>query len=444
MPVHKRNRKIFASAGFGVFQRLVQAGCTLLVMPRLLGVLGAANFGVWGAVTSLAWVTGLVDIGTGSALVTMVAHSIALNDIGEARSRITKGLTIGTGLAALILLLAFVAWMCGVMRGEAGPYLIALVALTINIPLHSSNNVFMALQKGYISGFWELVQTLLTTVALFVAFGLTKDVRVYVAVVYGALLASNLGSLIHLFVLHPELRPRALPESLASLREIGESGMLFFVLGITGSLSFMLDNVLALQFLGPEASALMTIAMRICMTAIGMLAVLSQPLWPAFADAAHKADRAWIRRGLFRGTALLVGATVAGSAILVLFGEQLLRLWLHGGLGIGLPLLWAISAWVVSQALVRIPTLLLNGLLLIRFQIGVFSVATVVALTLKFLLAPYLGVGGILWGTTIAVLLIAFPASAWRIYRWSRQPATPAELSSRMDPGGERVARPQF
>ncbi len=336
-----------------------------------------------GAATSLAWITGLVDIGTGSALVTMVAHSVALNDIDEARSRITKGLTLGTGLAGLILLLAFVAWLCGAMHGEASPYLIALIALTINIPLHSSNNIFMALQKGYISGFWDLVQTLLTTVALFVAFGLTKDVRMYVALVYGALVVANIGSIIHLFLLHPELRPRELPASLASLREIGESGMLFFVLGITGSLSFMLDNVLALQLLGPEASALMTIAMRICMTAVSMLAVLSQPLWPAFADAAHKADRPWIRRSLFRGTALMVGVAVAGSSILLIFGEPLLRLWLHSSLIITQGLLWAIAVWVVTQALVRVPNLLLNGLLMIRFQIGVFSVATVVSLILN-------------------------------------------------------------
>lgn len=443
MPVHKRNRMVYAAAGFGVFQRLVQVGCTLLLMPRLLDVLGAANFGVWGAVTSLAWITGLVDIGTGSALVSMVAHSIAANDIEEARSRITKGLTIGTGLAGVILVLAFVAWIGGALRGEAGPYLIAIVALTINIPLHSSNNVWMGLQKGHVSGFWDLVQTLLTTAALFAAFGLTNDVRVYVALVYGCLIAANLGSLIHLFVAHPELRPRELPPSLASLREVGESGMLFFVLGITGGLSFMLDNVLALQLLGPEASAQMTIAMRICMSAVGMLAVLTQPLWPAFADAAHKADRPWIRRSLFRGTALLVGATAAGSAILVLFGESLLRLWLHGGLGIGLPLLWALSAWVVSQALIRVSTLLLNGLLLVRFQIGVASVATLVSLALKFLLAPYLGVGGILWATTIPVVLIVFPASAWRIYRWARQSAV-QEGSSGREFGAAEIARNRY
>jgi len=419
MLTDQRNRRVVASASFGVFQRVVQVGCTLLLMPILLRTLGAARFGVWGAAASLAWAISLVDIGTGSALVTLVARSMAHNHVDKARSEITGALTIGCCVAALFLGLASVAWLGGAWRGSATPYLIAFTGLAINVPLSAANNIWLALQKGYIANFWELVQTVATTAGLIYAARFTDDVLVFVALVYAGVVVSHLGSLIHLFVLHPELRPRGLPESMASIQEVAGSGILFFILGATGSISFMLDNVLALQLLGPEASARMTIAMRICMTAIGMIGVISQPLWPAFAEAAHKADRRWIRRGLLRGTALLTGAAAAGSVILLLYGERLLRLWLHADLGIGRAMLWAISAWIVTQSLVRVPILLLNGLSLIRFQIGAFAVVTVLAFALKFALAPYLGVGGILWGTSIAVVVIAVPASIWRIYRWA-------------------------
>jgi O-antigen/teichoic acid export membrane protein len=205
----------------------------------------------------------------------------------------------------------------------------------------------------------------------------------------------------------------------AAMKEVFTSGMLFFILGITGGLSFMLDNVLALQLLGPEASARMTIAMRICMAAVGMLIALSQPFWPAFVEAAHHSDRKWIRRSLLQGTALLVAVTGAGSLLLLLYGERILRLWLHTNLGIGVGLLWAISAWILTQTLLRLPALLLNALSLIRFEIVAFAIATLTAFTLKFALAPKFGVAGILWGTSTAVALIAVPASLWRIHRWA-------------------------
>jgi O-antigen/teichoic acid export membrane protein len=419
----KRNRRAAVAAGFGVFQRLVQIGCTLLLIPILLGTLGTAQFGVWGAAASLAWAIGLVDIGTGSALVTLVARSLARNQTAEARSQITGALTIGSFVSAFFVAIASLAWAGGAWHSGAAPYLIAFTCLALNIPLSAANNLWLALQKGHVAGFWDLVQTIATTVGLIYATTLTNDVRIFVALVYLGLVIAHAGSLAHLFYSHPELRPRKLPESMESIREVAGSGLQFFILGVTGSVSFMFDNVIALQFLGPEASAEMTIAMRICMTAIGLLAVVSQPLWPAFTDAAQKADRRWIRKSLFRGSASMAAMAVAGSAVLMLYGGPLLRLWLHSDLGIGRPLLLAISAWVLSQAVIRVPILLLNGLHLIRFEIGISAVATVVALAMKLPLGRYLGVAGILWATSIAVFVIGTPASIWRIYRWADQAA---------------------
>ncbi len=414
----ERDRRIVTSAGFGIFQRLVQVGSTFVIFPLMLRALGAAGFGIWGAATSLAWMAGLVDIGTGSALVTLVARSLARDRVDEARDQITGGYTIAACLGCLMLAVALAIRLGGGLQNRADVYLIALVGMAINIPLSVSNNVWMALQKGYVSGLWELVQTVLTTVGVVLCCAFTSDVRVYVAAVYGSLVVANLGSLTYLFLRHPELRPRRLPESIGSLREVAGSGILFFILNLTGGVSYMFDNVLALQLLGPEASASMTIALRICMTAFGMLAVLAQPLWPAFTDAAHRSDRRWIRRTLLRGTGLLVSATLAGSVILILFGERLLGMWMHSNLGIGSTLLWAICLWVLAQALVRIPVLLLNGLGFIRFQIYVLLGVNVVAFAAKFALARPFGPAGIISGTTIAVL-IAAPIFALRIYRWA-------------------------
>jgi O-antigen/teichoic acid export membrane protein len=419
----ERNRRIVASAGFGVFQRVVQVACSLLLLPIVLRALGPARFGVWGAAASLAWLGGWVDIGMGSALVTLVARALARNEPSEARIHVTGALTIGSCLSGLLLGTAAIVWAFVPLRGNSAAYMIAFVGLALNIPLNSANNVWMALQKGYVAGFWELVQTLLTTVTLISATAFTVDVRVFVALVYAGFVASNFCSLIHLFALHPELRPRGRFESLSAMREVGTSGILYFTLAFTGGLSFMLDNVLALQLLGSEASAQMTIAMRICMTVVGLLVVLSQPLWPAFIDAVHTADRAWIRRSLVRSTALLVGATAAGGCVLILYGKPLLRLWLHTDLGIGEALLLAIVAWMLAQAAIRVSSLLLNGLSLIRFQIVVTTVATTIAFVMKFTLASRFGVSAILWGTSITLAFISFPASAWRIYRWADQAA---------------------
>ena len=198
--MRERNRRVVVSSSVGIFQRLVQVASTLVVMPLLLRVLGPARFGIWGATASLAWLSGLVDIGMGTALVTLVARSSAPEHTERARRHIAGALSAGSGLAGLLLLAASIVLIASGSQGSAlGPYLIAIVGLAINIPLNAGNNVWMALQKGYVSASWELVQTLLTTVGLIAATNFTRDVRVYVAIVYLGLIVANCGSLVHLF-----------------------------------------------------------------------------------------------------------------------------------------------------------------------------------------------------------------------------------------------------
>ena len=421
---HKRNRRVVAAAGVGVGQRMVQLASTLVLMPLLLRVLGPAKFGVWGAAASLAWLSSLVDIGTGTALVTLVARSSALDRAEQARRHIAGALSIGSGLATLLLLAAcVVASITGKAQGSAGAYFIAAIGLAINLPLNASNNVWMALQKGYVSSFWELIQTLLTTAGLIGATMLTRDVRVYVAVVYAGLVLANIGSLIHLFLRHPELRPEALWVSWPAMKEVGGQGVLYFTLALAGGLTFVLDNVLALGLLGPEASARMTIALRICIAAVGGLAVISQPLWPAFAEAAERADKKWIRRILCSlARPCWLGITIGGLVLLVVYGERLLRGWLHTDLGIGTRLLWAISAWVLAQAVLAIPSLLTERSVdtSLSDRGGLSRHRTRVCFEIC--------VRTLSWGCRNSlghnyVLLLATPAYIWRIWRWAAQPS---------------------
>ncbi len=417
------------AAGAGFFQRVVQVGTTLVIMPAVLRTLGASKFGVWGAVTSLAWLRGLVDLGVGAALVTLIARAAALNRSETVRNLILGALGLGASLALVLSLIGSAVVVATVPQPRAGLFLIAVIAMALNIPLDSSKSVWMGFQKGHISGGWDLVQTLLTGAALIVATIYTSEVRIYILLVYAALLVSNLSCLVHLLLARRELHGSGLTGIGEATRGLFRQGMSYFLLSVASALSYLLDNVLALQLLGPEASAQMAIALRICMLSWGFLEVLSLPLWPAFAEAGVNADLPWIRRNLTRGTGLMISVALGGGALLLLLGKPVLRLWLRTDLGINQGLLIAIAAWILAQALNRVPNVFLNAVSVVRFQAMVGSIATVVAYLLKFFLASRVGVGGILWGTTSSILLIVLPANLWRIRKWHKttRPKTPEE-----------------
>jgi O-antigen/teichoic acid export membrane protein len=351
----------------------------------------------------------IADFGVGSAIMTLVAHAFASNAKDEPREYFTAALVMACAIALFIGVAGGLAAFCIVPASELPAYLLAIGGVAINVPLGSASSAWLALQKGWMVAVWDLVQTMLFIAGLALAVRYTTDVRLYVVAVYGGLILASALSMGYLLLSHPELRPRHLGASLNRLRTVLRTGLRYFALSALDVISYGLDNIIALQLLGAAASAKMAIVQRVCVAAIGLLMVVAQPLWPAFVDAAARGDQRWMFRALGRGTLLITGAAVAGSGIIVLFGESLLRVWLKVDIGIDRTLLWVMALWIVALSLARVQILLLNALGILRFQIVVFSIATAVGFILKFLIA-----------TAVTFPVVIMPAVLWRIGRWRR------------------------
>ena len=248
-----RNRRAAASAGMGVAQRLVQVGCTLVLMPVLLHALGPARFGVWGAAASLRVACVACGsrhrFGAGDA----GGAAVALDRLDEARRQVAGALTLGPSLGISFLVLTGVALGWRGQDNAVAVYLIAFAGLAMNLRLSLANNVWMAMQEGYFSSTWELVQTVVTFGRLDCRFGLYKGPEDICSAglrragrfepwQYGSPVPASSGA-----------TPERLPESWSGSRDVVSSGMMFFLMGIAGSLTFMLDNVLALEWLRPPA-----------------------------------------------------------------------------------------------------------------------------------------------------------------------------------------------
>jgi len=412
--VDSRNQRLAWAAIAGVTQRLAQMAGTLVTMPLVLGALGEAGFGLWGAAASIAWLAGLADFGIGSAVLGLMAHAVGTDDQDDARRAVGSALTLACGLAIVLGAVGAAAVVLAVPAPR--PWLIAVLGLAINVPLSLGNQLWMGVQRGWVAAWWELAQTVLTVGMLFAASRSTASVLPYVVAVYAGLVLANLGSLVHFLLAHPALRPHRLAP-VAATSMILERGLRFFALGFAGAAAFLFDNLIALALLGPVAAASLTVVMRLSLTALGLLQVISQPLWPAFTEAAARGDERWLVLGLLRGTALVTGVAIAGAVLLIGLGQPVLQLWLGRDVGIGPDLLGALAAWVVALGVIRVPSLFLNALSVLGFQVVVLALATLAGFALKLALAPTLGAAALLWGTTLATLAVVLPVFAWHIAR---------------------------
>nr|WP_281414083.1 lipopolysaccharide biosynthesis protein [Rhodoblastus sphagnicola] len=420
-PEEKRGRRAVTSSVVGVGQRLLQIASVLFIMPLVLHMLGRDGFGVWSAAVSLSWMAVTVDFGVGQALLTSVARNRARGDLAEIRREIGAAVALACALCAIGVVLALTIIPAVAARETADAYLISALCLAANIPFSLSGNIWTGLQRFNMALIWEAFQTIITVCGLFALTRESADVRWYVAITAGGLLVANACSTVHLFVRHPELLPNWGAGAAACFVRLLRSGAPFFLLGLAAMLSINLDSVITLSALGSDAASRMAVAQRACLTAYGLLWVVTQPLWPAFTDATTRGDHSWVRRHIFTALGIVGLCAISGCAVLVLFGQRLVAIWMNGELEIDRAILLAASAWIIALSMGRVVDVLLNGVGAVWFQARMALALGVVAFALKFALAPVLGVAGIVGATPLAYALIVAPAYVVWLRRWLRQ-----------------------
>jgi O-antigen/teichoic acid export membrane protein len=415
-----RGLALLTASSAGAAQRVAQLLSSLITLPLALHSLGLAGFGIWGAATSLAWLSGLLTLGFGSALITLIPRGLISGDTAANRGYVTASLYGGTVLSTMLLLGGLAAsLLCG-QPALRGPFLVAAVALILNVPLSVNFELWLALQKGHVPAFWGTVTTFLSLLLIILGAVSHAGVTLMTAAIYGPMVLTNAASLAHVLYLHPHLRPfRRL--QLPAMRAVLTQGGLLFAVTIASSCATAFDNILALVWLGPAASAQMAVAMRVCITATGMVSAVTQPFWPSFADAIAAGDHAWARRMLKLGTATVLVLCVGGSGLIVAFGAPVLRWWLHQDLHLSAALLWSMAAWITGIALAYIPGALLNAALRLKPQILLLSAVAVAGFGLKFLAARAFGVTGILLVTPVLWFGLVVPAYFWLSWRAAAQ-----------------------
>jgi len=421
----KRSRRVAFSSLVGMALRLLQTIGAFLTMPLVLQALGSERFGVWGSAASFSWMTAFADFGVGFALVTIVARNFALRDFAELRAQIAAAIAVtllltASGLSLSVLLIPRFA-----SPNVADAYLIAAALLAVNIPLSLSSNIWCGLQRFHVACAWECFQIISTLCVYFILTRVTTDVRWYIAATGGGIVVANFLSMAHLATRRPEIMPSIEWPSVDRCRRLLSLGSPYLVLALAATLSANLDCVVALSQLGEAAATRMAIAQRVCLAAVGLLGIGVQPLWPAFADAAARGDSAWMRRALFGAAATMAACAATGGAILVLYGQPLLDLWMGGGVQLGQAAFWVMAIWIALFSLGRIVDVLLNGLGKVWFQAKVAIAYSVLAFGLKFVFVGPFGVAGLLGATSFAWLVVTMPAFLWWLARWLKgQPKT--------------------
>ena len=415
----ERYRRVGLSSVAAIAMRAGTALGALAMVPVLVRLLGAEEFGIWFTITSATVVVGFADLGISNGLVTLIASAGARGDDDEIASYVSSAFfslgVLGAGLfAAFAAVSPHVDWsgllnVAEANRASVRPAVTALAAaICVSMPLGVAQRVHLGFQEGFLSSLYTGLGVLLgLALALVTAIQRADLVIVVAATLAGPVLMSLVNFAVLFGRRRPHLMPRLREARVTTAGRVIRSGGLFLVLGLAVAVGYESDLLVLSRVLGPEAVTAYAAPMRMFALMPMVAGFLITPLWPAYSDALSRGDLRWART-TFRRSLLVAGAlNVPAALVLIAVGRPLVEA-LVPGASPPLPLLLGLGTWALLST-VNIPfAMFLNGAHVVRLQVACALLMATTNLPLSIVLARTVGISGPIWATVLTTTVFVF------------------------------------
>jgi len=433
----QRDRRILLSILAGMPFRLLQIGSGVLLVPLAVRYLGSERFGLWAAITALAPVVALADLGIGNGLINAVAAGMARDDTAATRRAVSSSLAAVATMAGLLLLVLAVLsgtidW-AGLFNvtgtaaaADAAPATLAYIACCLALlPLTLVSRLRAGLQESFISSGWEAAGVATALLGFILAIRMQAGMATLLVAIGLPPVIAGIGNGVALLSRQAWLRPRRFDIAFSALKPVLRLGFLYFVLMAATALANTVDSIVAIRMFGPESASMVGISGKIFGAGQALVLAALTPLWPAFSEALARQDLAWVRRTLLLALAAGAGGGGLVAVALALVTNPAVHLWVGPGMTIPASLLIANALWLTLIGTGNAFGMLLNGAGIIRLQIIAALGYSALAFGLKLILPHYLDSAGIVWATVIGyggIVVPLYAHAAWRFLR-RRSPA---------------------
>jgi O-antigen/teichoic acid export membrane protein len=419
----ERYRRAFLYFSSAALPRAVGFLIPLITIPLTLSYLGAERFGLWMTIASFLALLSFADLGLGNGLVNVLAEANGKNDRHLARRSLSSAFFMLTAFAAFwaLLFLAAYPWLSWerlfavsdpVAVAEAGPALAVFIGcFLLNLPLGIVQRAQLSYQEGHVYNLWEALGKLLALAAVIFVVWQRLGVPWLILALTGVPLTTALiNGVVFFRRRYSWLTPRWAFAEAAVVRRLAGVGLLFFVYQLGLSLGSFSDNVILAQLLGPEAVAAYVIPLRLFEIITVMNTTFCSALWPAYREAIARKELPWVKATLTRSIFISLAVTGVLSALLILWGDEILRLWLGSEIEVGLSVWIGFGVWKLVTHLGYVFAVFLYSANAVRFQAVTMVLFAVAAVAMKLLLIPAWGIMGLIVANALAyVVFILIP-----------------------------------
>jgi O-antigen/teichoic acid export membrane protein len=410
---NERYRRILLTGGSTAIVKIFTVVINLITVPLTINYLGAERYGLWMAISSLMALMTFTDLGLGNGLLNAVSRANGSKDDEAAKVAVSSTFFILLGIASALFLIfiaiyPFISWKdvfnvkSNLAIQEAGPTIMMLVIMfLINMPLGIIERIQSGYQEGYRFQLWLVLGSVLSFVGLLLCVFLKSGLCWLVLAYSGGQLIATISNGIYLFTKRRNyLIPSFKHFHLKTGKVLIQSGLIFFLLGLFTLLASASDDIIIAQTLGASTVAGYEVVKKMFIFSMFTQFII-QPLWPAFAEAMASGDIAWAKKTLKKGLFLSILSGAVISLPLLVFGKQIISIWVGPGYIPTWSLLIGFYTFILFANYGGVMSSFLNSGPLVARQLLMIGLAGVSSFFLKIFFSINFGASGIIWATVI-------------------------------------------
>lgn len=413
-----RSAERYRLIAWTVVSSLLARGAGLLLMlvsvSATVSYLGAERFGVWMTISSFAAILSFLDLGIGNALTNRVSKAASENKHNETTDLISGGLGV-----LFILTLLIAALLASAVQLLPWQTIIKLKSTSITEELELALLMFAllfscstftngiarilsGLQRGFEVHIASLIGSLLSLAAILYASSEEAGIPSLLLCSMVGPIFANLMLLVRLSKQGYFSVSRSYRNTLKVAPNLLNQGALFFLLQIGTMAGWGADSLIIANTAGVTSVAAFAICQRLTQLISQPLLILNAPLWPAYADAYFRGDKAFIRTTFRRNFIFTLIFSSIGAVFLIFSGASLAQYWTGSEVQPDHTLIVAIAFWMILFDAGNSLGTLLNGIGVVKQQVWVVSCFVLLAIPLKYYLGLSDGAAGVIFAGIVA------------------------------------------
>jgi O-antigen/teichoic acid export membrane protein len=369
--MNRSSRALRSTLVSSVFGYAAQ-GLSLVAIPLFLSTVGAEGYGLMVTVMAFMGYLTFADAGLSWGSMILIAQAHGRGSKTEIAHIIRHSVALAAG-SCLVVALALGVILSAAAAGWRLPMfahhpeadrllLIAGVQLGLNLLLSAVYNLFLGLQEGYWTGFYQGLGRLLGLSGGMAAAWLTHSIKAVMLVQLTLTVSCGAVATLHAWRRHPWAFTSGSWIDGAQYHAQLRIGAKNFLLQIGRTLGGTAPTLGISSILGPAMVPFYTVPNTLLSMFFTPINSWNANMQSAYGEAWTSGDKDWVR-GAFKRTlerALLLGGL--GVSLFLALGNSFIRLWTHNRLSLGPEMAVSVTGIVVMGSLLTAGQYMLTGL----------------------------------------------------------------------------------